>query len=310
MKKEYIILAALIVCLSAYLWFHKENRDNYKLPDILKIDTSQVTSILIEKKDGPIKLTRKEKTWTLTDKNFPADTSLVATMLDTIKTFKLTALVSQQNDLNRYELDQENKIHVTISFGEKDKFEFTAGKDAPSFNHTFVMLAKDNNVYHAMGSFRNDFNQNINDYRDKTVLEVKDATVKQFSVSKGKTSKTLISKETKSDKEKTIKTWQSKDGRSADKEKITSFLSSISYLKCDAYVEDKMKKDFKTASPSHSIQIDTDKKIVFNLYKLDGQDQTYGISSMNDYVFVLNDYDSKKIASSIDSFLGIKPKEK
>ncbi|MFH2092815.1 MAG: DUF4340 domain-containing protein [Pseudomonadota bacterium] len=310
MKKEYYILTILIVCLSAYLWFHTENRDNYKLPDIPKIDTSSITSILIEKKDGPVQFTRKDKNWTLTDKNFPADMNLVEILLDTLKTFKLTALVSQTSDLKRYELDQENQIHVMVTFGEKGRFEFFAGKEAPSFNHTFVMLAGDKNVYHAKGSFRNDFDQDVNAFRDKTILKVTADAVKQLTVSKGKISKTLNSKES-TDKEKTtVKTWQTADGKPVDTKTINDFLASIAYLKCDTYADDNIQNKLNKAAPICSIQIDAQEKTQFFLYTLDGSDDTYGTSSLNDYVFVLSDFDAKEIISNIETLLGIKPKEK
>ena len=46
-------------------------------------------------------------------------------------------------------------------------FEFTIGKQAPSFNHTFVMTGSDKNIYHAKGSFRADFNKTVDEFKEK-----------------------------------------------------------------------------------------------------------------------------------------------
>jgi hypothetical protein len=174
MKKEYLILVALILILGAYLLFHKENKNNYVLPKIAKIDISKITGLVIAKIQIPIEFTKKEGTWVITDKEYPADSSSVENMLDTLKTLKLSALVSEKEDLKRYELDDENVILVKAMNGQKIVFEFTIGKTAPSFNHTFVKLTSDKNIYQANGSFRAYFDKTLEDFRDKKVLEVKE----------------------------------------------------------------------------------------------------------------------------------------
>ena len=173
MKKEYLVLIALILIFSAYLLLHKENKDHNTLPEIEKIDTNKITGLIIDKKQGPIVFTKKEGKWTLTDKEYPADSHAVENMLDTFKDLKLSALVSQKRDLIRYELDAEKQIRVKILEGKKTVFELSIGKTAPTFNHTFVMLANDTNIYHANGSFRSDFEKTKDDFRDKKVLEFK-----------------------------------------------------------------------------------------------------------------------------------------
>ncbi|MCK5836518.1 MAG: DUF4340 domain-containing protein, partial [Desulfobacula sp.] len=140
MKKEYLILIALILILSAYLFLHNTNKDHYTLPEISKMDVTKITGITLDKRDGSIPFKKKETHWTLTDNDYLADSPAVKNMLDTLETLKLTALVSEKGDLKRYELDDENRIRVTVSEGAKTVFEFTLGRIAPSLNHTFVML--------------------------------------------------------------------------------------------------------------------------------------------------------------------------
>ena len=315
MKKEYLILILVIVGLSAYLFFHKENRDNYTLPVIEKIDTAGVTAIEIEKGSQAVRFDKAGKDWTVTEDHFPADASMVETLLDTIKTFQLTALVSQKSDLNRYELDKENRITVRIFKSDQKVFEFAIGKDAPTFNHTFVMIEKDDRVYHAAGSFRNDYDRDAADFRNKLVLEVKKDAVKSFTVSKGKLSKTLVAEMTKDEDGNSSVSWkpkQEKQGKdkSAYSKNISTFLASISYLKCDTFVPGKSKKEMQKISPEYTLTIETDKNISFGLFKGEKEDKVLGISSMNDYVFALSDFDAKEIMESMDLFLGIEKADK
>jgi len=309
MKKEYLILIVVIIFAGSYLLLHKENRDNYKLPEIEDINTSKLTGIIIKSSNGNIKFIKKGENWILTDKEFPADSSLVQDMFDTLKTFKLTALVSQKKDLQRYELDEKKRVHVKLLEKSKTIFEFTIGKPAPSFNHTFVMLANDKNIYHANGSFRGDFNQPLDDFRDKKVLEFHEKSIKQFSIEKDGKSKTLISKEEKSEEKENHITWSSEDGTSVDKETVSDLLSNISFLECEKYPATPDKNSLKNKKPLCRIQLESKDTMELTLYKNDKQDNIIGISSMNDYLFSLSESDGNKIIENIDKLLGIEKKE-
>lgn len=309
MKKEYIVLILLIGALSAYLLLHKENRDNYTLPEIQKIETGRITSFLIERSDGPVELNRAGKEWTAGKEKYPVDISLAEALLDNLKTFRLSVLVSEKEDFKRYELDEESRIKVDVIMDDDKNFEFFIGKIAPTMNHTYVMLAGDKNVYQANGSFRNDFDRDIDGFRDKKVLEIKPAAVKQLHVTKGDISKTVTSIESETEGDETVQTWQTAEGKPADKEKVSDFLGTISYLTCDTYAVDKTKNDFKTATALISLKIDAPDPIDFNLYTSDGDDIIYGISSTNDYLFTLSDFDAKEIISGAETLLGIEKKE-
>ena len=310
MKKEYLILIALILIFSAYLLVHKENKDNYTLPEIEKIDVSKITGLIIDKKPESIKFTKKGKNWLLTDKEYPADSSSVENMLDTFKTLKLSALVSQKTDLKRYQLDDQNRIRVKVMEGAKAIFEFSMGKTAPTFNHTFVMLVNDHNIYHANGSFRSYFDKTVEDFRDKKVLEFKKESIKRFTVKKDGLSKTLVSKEETKGKEKTSVTWSFEDGTPADKEAVLNFLSSVSFLKCENFLDSPAKKSYEKEKPLCEIRLENKGGIQLTLFKGKKEDNLIGISSMNRYAFALSQFNGKEIVSNIEKLLGITKKEK
>ncbi|MCP3872075.1 MAG: DUF4340 domain-containing protein [Desulfobacteraceae bacterium] len=309
MKKEYLILFVLILMLSAYLLLHKENKDNYTLPEIKKIDVSKITKIQLDRKQDPIVFSKKENVWILTDKEYLANVRFVENMLDTFKALKLTALVSQKGDLKRYELDDEKSIRIKLFEGSKNVFEFTMGKTAPTFNHTFVMIANDNIVYHANGSFRSSFEKSVNDFRDKKVMEFKEESIKQFTIEKEGLSKTLTSKQEKNDKETASITWTSDKGTSTDKEVISRLLSSLSSLECETYLDLAEKDKLKNQTPMCRVDLVSDADIKLTLYKTDTEDKLYGISSMNEYAFDLNPFNGKEMISNIEKLLGIEKEE-
>lgn len=305
-KKEYLILIALILIFSAYLLMHKENKDHYTLPAIEKIDKKEVTGLVLEKKDGRIAFTKKQNTWLVTDNGFPADSTEVETMLDAVATLKLSALVSQKGDLNRYDLDDDGRIKVTAMNKQKVMLEFTLGKIAPTANHTFVMLANDKNIYHASGSFRASFDKTVDAFRDKKVMEFKQASINRFTIEKDGLSKVLVAREDKKDKKKPMVSWHAEDGTSADKEVISNLLSALSFLECDHYLDDAARKALETTPFLCKIRLENKGVIELRLFQSDEKDPVAGLSSMSPYGFELSPYNSNEIVSTIETLLGIK----
>jgi hypothetical protein len=318
MKKEYLILILLILLFSAYLFLHKENRDHYTLPEISAIDPSQLTGLVLEKKDGAIRFARKDKQWVLTDKEYPADAASVQTMLDALKTLKLSTVVSEKQDVKRYELDDDHRIIVKALKGEESVFEFTLGKTAPTQNHTFVMLKDDKNIYHANGNLKPNFDKTLEDFRDKKVLEFKEASLKRIMLETGGKSKTLIPREEASeekkeeapDKEKSSVTWASEDGTPIDHEGLANLLSTLSSLQCQQYLESTDKTGLEKSKPLGRIVLETETRLELMLFKGDQEEQVNGISSMNGYAFELSRFNGKEILSNMEQLLGIQKETK
>ncbi|OGR24305.1 MAG: hypothetical protein A2277_01945 [Desulfobacterales bacterium RIFOXYA12_FULL_46_15] len=310
MKKEYLILIVLILLFSAYLFLHKENKNTYTLPEIKTIDTAQVTGLILEKKDRTVQFTQKEKQWVLTDKEYPADPALVETMLNTLKTLKLSALVSEKQDLKRYELDDENRVLVKAMKNDETVFEFSLGKTAPTRNHTFVMIKEDKNIYHAGGDLKSHFDRTAEDFRDKKVLEFKDGSLKKVTLEKDGKSKTLISKEGKKDKEKTETVWSSEDGVSVDHKAVTELLSTLAFLKCQKYPDSPARTDLEKDKPLCKIILENEANLELILFKGDTEEKINGISSMNNYVFELSRFNGEQIISDVEKLLGIQKDEK
>lgn len=304
MKKEYLILIGLIIALGAYLFFHKEDRDNYTLPDIPQIDTENVTGIIIKEGDTVIHFDKTDNTWTLTEKAYPADHYMIDNMLATFKNFKLAALVSQNGDLVRYELDKDKRIQVTLIAGEKTVFDLSVGKTAPSFNHTFVMLKDDGRVYHATGSFRSNFDNDVADFRDKKVFSFETPAIKKMIIEHGDISKTLSMKQEKDESESSPAKWTFENGKAADGKTVSKLISDLNRLECETYLEETPDEFKKSNTPDFKIQLESDTKLELTLFKKADED-IKGISSMNKYLFALSQYNGNEITSTIEKLLGI-----
>lgn len=325
MKKEYIILILLIAALSAYLVFKKDDRSHYTLPTPPKVASDDVDRLVVKKKDKTLAFNKKDGKWTVTDKKFPADESAVDQMLDVVANLKVSALVSEKGDLVRYELDEENALLISAFKGETRLIAFKAGKAAPSYNHTFVQLADNPNVYHARQSFRYHFDKDPDDFRDKRVMDFPEESVQAVTLEKGGVVKTLTAKKAepakasageapedagKDGKEQGPAAFVYEDDTPADKKALADLLDTLSALKCDSYPAGLTKKDLENQAPALKITLETDAKIVLNLFETpDDKEAVNGTSSLSDYAFSLQGYTAKDITTYVDTLLGIEKKK-
>ncbi len=302
LKKEYILLAAVIIGLGAYLIFQKTDRTHYRLPEPSKISKDDISKIEIKTADRTIEIKKKDGAWVIGPKAYPADADRIKEMLETIAALKLTALISESKNYVRYDLNESKRLAVKAFSGNSLLREFDIGKTAPTYQHTFVKLADDPNVYHARGYFRTKFDQSVDDLRDLRVLSFEKVQIQDVEIVYNKETYHL-SRETVSEKKADEKAeagkagsdalmkkaiWQTTAGKPVDSEKLDSLLSTLSDLECDSYVEDAKKEDFK--DPIFSITLKGAKEYrlaVFPKIKEDASEYP-AVSSENPYVFLLS----------------------
>ncbi len=309
MKKEYLILILLILLFIAYLFFKTENRDHFTLPAVTTVNPSEITGITVEQKGRAIRFIKKDKHWVVTDKEYPAHEPSINNMLDTLKNLKLTALISQQKDFMRYELDDAGRMRVQVRKGENPIFELFVGKTAPSFNHTFVMLSGDTNIYHAQGNFRSHFDKTLDDFRDKKVMAFQEDSIRRISITHGDLSKTLTSEETK-DKENTSALWHSEDGTAVDAPTVSDLLSTLSSLECRSFPESLTSADMTEKLPTCRITLENDAAMTLTLFQDLTEETVQGVSSTSPYVFELAPYNGNRIITFVRNLLDITPEDK
>ena len=315
-KKEYIILAIIIIALSVYLVMRRSDRTLYELPEIPKVSQKEITRLQISKGNTIIDLNKKDDSWFIAPKEYPADSAKVKNMLDNIENFALTALVSESKNYNLYDLSDEAKVNVKAWQGENLKRDIDVGKSASSFRHTFVKTAADDKVYHARGNFRNTFETKIDDLRDKLVLTYTVSDIQQVDITQEKQSSVLNrtelpeKEETTSadDKDKASPpapkiVWQTPDGRTGDDAALNRLLNTLSNLRCQSFIEDRGKEDF--TSPKITIQLNGAQEHSLSIFaKTDEKDTEHpAISSASKYAFLLTDSQVENIKKASSDIL-------
>lgn len=310
LKKEYFLLAGVIVALVLYVSLRKTGRTNYELPDLKSIKASDITSLSIKTPKNDIELKKESGKWLIYPKKYPADDSKIEPMIDTVRDLKVTALVSDSKSYQRYDLGPEKCIHVRAGSGNKTLRTFDIGKIAPLSHHTFVKFPDDPSVYHARGNFRDRFDTNVDDLRDKTVLAFETENIRQFEITRDGKTRRFVQKaaqapsdaasndqkkpeDQKGTAEKAAPAakmiWTDDTGASVDEPAVRDLLDSTARLKCREFIKDKTKADFTGPVYALKLQAGEDKVMSLSIFaKQDKGAAGYpAVSSGSDYPFLL-----------------------
>jgi hypothetical protein len=310
-KKEYIILAAVILGLLLYLFLRKSDRTLYHLPELAKVSGKEISKIEIVKGDIQIVLKKIDSTWTISPQDYPADESKVKGIIDIIENLTLTVMVSETKNYNRYDLSSDKKITVKAWTGDKLRREIEIGKDVASSQHTFVKLTGDDRVYHARNKFRDRFDRTREALRDMTVLSFTANDIEQIKLTKGE--QTLVFNRTQVPSEvneaqakdaqrkmplKAEMTWQSDEGKRGDESVLQRLLSTLSNLKCEKYINQQTKNDFN--DPIYTLELKGSQDYRLSIFaKINEDDKNYpAISSENDYPFLLPEWQADNLMPS------------
>jgi hypothetical protein len=321
-KKEYVILLAVIVGLSAYLLTRQTDRTHYELPQVATISGKAITRIEITGPNGTVELTKADDTWGVGPKKYQADKAKVSPMIDTISDLSLTALVSEAKDYSRYELDDKKKILVKAWDGSTVKRDFEIGKPAPSFRQTFVRLAGDPKVYQASDNFRRKFEYSAEDMRDKVVLSFAASDVSEIALSKGEEPLFLSREEvpleesgepdqSEDKKDQNVAaaplkgkmSWLTSDGRPVDVAKIDQLVATLSQLACDKYIPDKTNAEF--SNPIYTIEVKGQQTHKLSIFDKQNDIDTFypAVSSASAEPFYLTEASAKSLMSDFEDIV-------
>lgn len=303
-KKEYIVLAALIVALSVYLLMHNRDRTQYDLPVLQKVPAAEITKMEIRKPDGTIiTLEKKGDDWVILPGDYCAEAGKISVMLKSMSDLTLTALVSETESYERYGLNEEERLGVRAWAGTELKRDFEVGKTAASFQHTFVRMAGDARVFHAVENLKSRFDQTVDTLHDKTVLRVDPSELHSLEIQGGGKSLILtrkpVSVEVGQSKEKeppgqVQEIWESLEGE-VDGSKVTKILDVLANLKCRAYLYDKQKGDFE--EPLYTLTLKGPETHVLSFFAKDEKNQNDypATSSQNPSPFLIPEHQAKQV---------------
>lgn len=320
LKKEYLILVLVIVALALYVGLRDKgtSHDDLIQPEVL--EESRIDRIVIASPEATLDLVKKDEQWTLLPQGYPADKAKVSNMLNTIAKLKLTALVSESANYERYDLTDSEKVAVRAFSGDTLVREFNIGQSAPTFKHTFVTLAGDPNVYHAQGAFKMSFDQTFEDMRDKKVMTFDQAAITGVEIQKGDQTLEAVrmeiappepgqAEETKAPAAPKTE-WRTPQGERLDQKALESLMGSLSNLQCKEFVNERSKEDFSSALWSVTFKDGAGAYTLSLFAKQNEDDMSFpAVASTNPHVFTLPESQVETFEKQIDTLIQGEKKE-
>jgi len=232
---RYALPALIIVGMVLYLGLRNRDRLLYELPQLPELAVAEVDRVEVTKGERTMAVRREGDAWVLEPEDFPAAAPQVDTMLRMLADIRVTDLVSEYAAYSRFELDPDSALRVTAYGGGEVLRTVEIGKEARTYQHTYVKLEGDRRVYQAAGDLGNYFPVTSDVLRDKLVLTVDAATVGEIVArSPGEE---LVLRKRPSLEEDAAAEWVTADGAAWDTAKVEESLQRLANLSTFRFAE-------------------------------------------------------------------------
>lgn len=310
-RKEYIVLAGIIVVLSLYLLLSSGDRTNYDLPEISPVTRGEITKMVFSLGGQSIVLERSDETWNIRPEGYRADMATVGRMLDAVEGFSINTLVAESGNYAVYDLEGDKRIKLEVYEGEGVVLALDIGKNASTNRHTFVRVEGDDRIYQAGNNMRGVFDIDMRRLRDKSVVTVDREQITGLTIvtsdgpleisrggMPGLTPAAVDSVAAQA-------AWLTGEGTAADEKVVDGMISSLSTLKCESYIEGRKKEEM--ADPIYTVMIKGTSSATLYIYGIEGEKYP-ATSSQNEYPFYLPRWTAEQIMKSPAEIVGAEDK--
>ncbi len=295
-KSLVIIFVVLLVIVIIVFYMDSKKGERTFRSNIVDIDTSKVTSIIIYPKSNrrePVEITRKGYEWKIKSRQrlFNADENIVNNILKTMTELKPKRVAAaDRSRWEEFEVTDSLATRVQLITGKKTgadiyfgKFSYQQPKNQMAYYYnqqgtinTYVRIAKDKIVYVVEGYLGMTLNRGLNDFRNKTVLRSNKSDWTRLSFIYPADSSFYLVREGGK--------WMV-DGLQADSASVAGYFNSISWLSSSDFVDDQ--KPLR-ADADFTLKIEGDnfvKPIQIKAFKADTANRYLISSSLNEGVF-------------------------
>ncbi|WP_300674334.1 DUF4340 domain-containing protein [Desulfoluna sp.] len=303
MKKETLILLAMILALSAYLFLRNTDGTGYDLPVLRNVATGEVDRMEIKTESDTLLFEKEGEGWIVDIEGFPGKKEEVLKRVQTAAEISLTALVSESESYRRYDLSPDKAKTVQLFQGETLLRTVIMGKAAPSLGHTFVTLSGDKNIYHAKGNFTSQFTTDPEPFIDKSVFSFSPTDVTSLAIKQGDAVKTLTrTPAAAKDDGISSAVWKDADGNTLESDQVDTVITAISHLVCATWLVNKPEE----TAPVLSLTLTTDRPHTLNLF---GNAGGRGTATDKKFEFSLSESKGADIMHAVTSLMEMKVPE-
>ena len=265
--------------------------------------------------------------WTIGDKRYKSDDTKVIKLVNAFASNMTLELVSDITlDKSQYNLDDENKIEVTL-YGVNSKTDdknlktnqegfqllrrLYIGKNATTYNHVYVSLEGDDNIYQVAAALRSTFDITSDSLRDKLILTFDSHEIDTLEIQNTSGITYILSQEAdkkinendNANNDATQKlSWYDKKGNRYKDASIDAMVNALTSLKCKEFLPETKEEIALEEKVERVLTIKTKggtKHILYILSNKTDDNHTRAYSSGSRFGFVLENNTSESLLKSI-----------
>lgn len=313
MNKKTLIILGVIAALVAAIVLQKTVKFS-SVPSVDQWDGA-ADEVVIRKGTAPeVKLSKKDGRWIVGEKSYPAEESVVSSLVKKLDELKLIDLVTEKGFYERFDLSDDRAAHVTVKGNGKVLRDILVGKKGGAGDTAYVKFPDKKEVYLANGALSFELGKDVEGFRTKTLLKCPIESMESVSVKLKGQNYTLVrtveavppaadkdkTKEPKKPAETSDK-WSvagSKD--EPDQMKVRNFAGEFGNIMANSFVADADLAAKTSGSPMCEITIKSGgKDLVFKVVKAEGKDSYICFSSENPWFAVVNKTKAESVMKTL-----------
>ncbi|NLM01279.1 MAG: DUF4340 domain-containing protein [Treponema sp.] len=242
-------------------------------------------------------LSKTEGKWLINESKYPADANAVENILNDMKSIRVLDTVSKNGDDERYGLNDNNALFVTLSEKGKELRTVKIGKSAATGQQSYITLDNDKAIKLVSGNLLSNASVSVDDLRDKNVYALNVSDIMKISV----TTKD-INYEIAKVGEPSVWTLVSQNGKSIQDgklniEKVNSWVAGLTNLRVQSFASE------NTKLPSYSLVNMTmtvqNREINVAVYESDEEGKYLILCSEIPYAFFVSSYTGEKFIKAL-----------
>ena len=291
MKKPIYTLAVILaLCVVVYLVLKTKEKRTYapqRVESFLEVDSSSVDRIEFWILGTKMVFEKRGENWFSTDPDsFRIDKTLVGQLVGLASNLEVVDLVST-NPQKQIFFQVDTLTGTTLNLLSQGKIlaSFVVGKMTTDYAHTYVRKTDSDEVWSAKGFISRIIQRRIDQWRDKSILELDPEKIQAIEFNKGKGSFRLTKADT---------TWQLspspyRESFDAKQDEVTDFVERIATLRTDAFaaLPDLEGVDFKKPVLTLKLTLDDGSEEILTIVQKSEEDKRYFLTKQDEETFFI-----------------------
>lgn len=291
MKRTIIPLVMILaLCVIVYFLLISREKKTYspeRIETFVQIDSSAVDKVEFCIFNTKMVFSRRNGNWYASGPDsFKVDNRMVGQLLNLVANLEVEDLISTNPKKQLlFQVDTLSGTVLNFMSGNDTLASLVVGKTSPDFMHTYVRKTDSDEVWSAIGFLSRMVGRHVEQWRDKTILELDAQKIRAIEFKKKKGSFKL----TKADTLWKVSPSPYKNEYDVKEDEVRNFLDRISNLRTDAFatLPDLEGVDFKKPVLTLKLTKDDGTEEILTIVQKSEEDKRYFLTKEGEETFFI-----------------------